>query len=214
MKFKFIIISVLCSLSLMTQAQDWSSDVYKYGEEYPGYIIDEKGNKTEGFITYQNRYSMQNEVIFFKDKNDKKSKEKFKTADLKEYKVADKVYHCIHYSGGLLPKPVRANLLVSEGCINQYVWYDRAENYMLMQQGSNESEEEFMNRMYPSKMVFQRKGSDEPKSVDYFAIKFPVKMSEWVADNATIADKVKNKEKGYGVLRILEIIDEYNAQCK
>jgi len=214
MKFRLLISIALIGLGFSLQAQDWSSDVYKYGEEYPGYVITENGTKIEGYITYQNRYTMQNEVMFYKEKDNKKSKEKYKTADLKEYKVADKVYHCIHYSGGLLPKPVRANLVVSEGCITQYVWYDRAENYMLMQQGSTESEEEFMNRMYPSKMVFQRKGSDEPKSSDYFALKFPSKMGEWVSDNAALAAKVEGKEKGYGLLSILQIIDEYNAQCK
>lgn len=202
-------------LALMTtdmNAQDWSSDVYKYGEDYPGYVIDEDGKKIEGFIRYQNRYKMQNEVLFFAEKGNKKSKTKYKTADLKEYMVADKMYHCIHYSGGLLKKPVRANLVVKDGCITQYVWYDRAENYALMQRGANETEEEFMNRMYPSKMVFLKDG-DEPRSVDYFGLKFAKKMSEYVADNEELAAKVTAKEKGYRMLAILEIIDEYNANC-
>ena len=212
MKLLYTLAVLLMALQL--NAQDWSTDVYKYGEEYPGYVVDEKGNKTEGYIKYRDRYSMQNEVIFFAEKGNKKTKTKYKTADLKEYKVADKLYHCIHYSGGLLAKPIRANLVVSEGCITQYVWYDRAEGYALMQQGPNETDEEFGNRMYPSKMVFLKSGSDEPKSVDYFGLKFAKKMSEYISDNKELASKVANKEKGYGMLKILDIIEQYNAECE
>lgn len=197
----------------MSFAQDWSTDVYRYGEEYPGYIITASGEKIEGFITYRDRYSMQNNIDFYTDKTNKKSKTKYKTEDLKEYLVADKLYHCIHYSGGLLKKPIRGNLVVEEGCIMEYVWYDRADNYMTMQKGSGETEEEFMARMYPPKTVYLKKGEEEPKTTDYFAIKFADKMSEWISDNKELSQKVANKEKGYGMLRMLEIIDEYNANC-
>ena len=195
------------------QAQDWSSDVYHGGELYPGYIIDAAGTKTEGFIKYQDRFSMQNEVLFYTDKDDKKSKVKYKTDDLSEYMVADKLYHCIHYSGGLMAKPVRANLVVTDGCITEYVWYNRAENFALMQKGANETEEEFMARKYPSVMVFKKKGDDEARSLDKFALKFASKMSEYVADNADLSKKIADKEKGYGMLNIQPIIAEYNAAC-
>jgi len=194
-------------------AQDWSSDVYRGGELYPGYIIDAAGKKTEGYIKYQNRYTMQNEVLFFTDKDDKKSKQDLKTKDLKEYKVADKLYHCINYSGGLVGSAVRANLVVQEGCITQYVWYNRAENWAIMQKGATESEEEFMARMYPSVMVFMKAGDEQPRSLDYFGLGFPKKMSEYVSDNAELAKKVADKEKGYGMLKVLDIINEYNAAC-
>jgi hypothetical protein len=194
-------------------AQDWSSDVYRGGELYPGYIIDAAGKKTEGYIKYQNRYTMQNEVLFYTDKDDKKSKQDLKTKDLKEYKVADKLYHCINYSGGLVGSAVRANLVVQEGCIMQYVWYNRAENWAIMQKGATESEEEFMNRMYPSVMVFLKAGDEQPRSLDYFGLGFPKKMSEYVSDNAELAKKVADKEKGYGMLKVLDIINEYNAAC-
>ena len=98
------------------------------GNSIPGYIVDASGKKTEGYIKYQNRYTMQNEVLFYTDKDDKKSKQDLKTKDLKEYMVADKLYHCINYSGGLSGSAIRANLVVEDGCITQYVWYNRAEN--------------------------------------------------------------------------------------
>ncbi|MBZ0207643.1 MAG: hypothetical protein K8H89_15085 [Flavobacteriales bacterium] len=213
MIFRTLLATGLLAAVSSLQAQDWSSDVYRSGELYPGYVIDASGTKIEGYIKYQNRYTMQNEVQFYTDKDDKKSKEKYKTSDLTEYKVADKLYHCIHYSGGLMSKPVRANLVVTEGCITEYVWYNRADNYAIMQKGASETEEEFMARMYPSVMVFKKKGDDEVRSLDQFAMKFASKMSEYVSDNAELSKKVADKEKGYGMLNIQPIIAEYNAAC-
>ena len=214
MKLKTLLSSAFLLTTFFMMAQDWSSDVYKYGELYPGYIVDASGNKTEGFIKYDNRYSMQNDVLFYTDKNDKKSKVKYATEDLKEYMVADKLYHCIHYSGGLLAKPIRANLVVKEDCITEYVWYDRAESYMTLTRGAGESEEDFYARMYPPTTVFVKNGDEEAKTIAGFALKFADKMSEWISDNTDLAGKVSAKEKGYGALNMLNIIEEYNKNCE
>ncbi|MEO8590504.1 MAG: hypothetical protein ABI432_14100 [Flavobacteriales bacterium] len=213
MLLRFLFSAVLFVAISATHAQNWDPSVYHSGELYPGYIIDASGKKTEGYIKMQDRYSMQNEVLFFTDKEDKKSKVKYKADDLKEYRIADKVYRCINYSGGLSGSAIRANLVVAEGCITQYVWYNRAENWALLQKGASETEEEFMARLYPSVMVFMKPGDEKPRSLDYFGLKFATKMSEYVAENKELAAKVANKEDGYGMLRILEIIQEYNAAC-
>jgi hypothetical protein len=213
MKLKTLLFSVFALTCFFMQAQDWSTDVYKHGEEYPGYIIEEGGKKTEGFITYRDRYSMQNEVIFYATKGDKKSKVKYKTDDLTEYMVADKLYKCIHYSGGLMKKPIKANLLVTDGCIAEFVWYERAEGYMTMQQLTGESYEDYMKRMYPRTTVYLKAGDEEPRTTDNFALKFASKMSEWISDDAVLSQKVADKEKGYGMLAILDIIAQYNENC-
>lgn len=213
MIFRTLLATGLLAAVSSLQAQDWSSDVYRSGELYPGYVIDASGTKTEGYIKYQNRYTMQNEVLFYADKDNKKSKVKYKTKDLSEYKVADKLYRCIHYSGGLMAKPVRANLVVKDGCITEYVWYNRADNYAIMQKGANETEEEFMARKYPSVMVFKKKGDDDVRSLDQFALKFASKMSDYVSDNAELSKKIADKETGYRMLSIQPIIAEYNAAC-
>lgn len=207
-----ILIALLATLSL--SAQDWDPEVYKSGEQYPGYVILEDGTKKEGFIQLSNRYKMQNEILFYAEKGNKKTKEKYKTADLQQYKIADKLYHCIHYSGGLMSKPVRANLVVNEDCITEYVWYNRADDYLSMRQSSSESYEEYMARMYPPVAVFQKEGEESPRSIDYFALKFSKKMAEFVAENKELAAKVTAKEKGYGMLKVLDIIAEYNENCE
>ena len=67
MKLKVTLLSLFAVFSISIFAQDWSTDVYKYGEEYPGYVIDASGKKIEGYIKYQNRYEMQNSVLFFSE---------------------------------------------------------------------------------------------------------------------------------------------------
>ena len=50
MTIKNFCLSLFILLSITAQAQDWSLDTYKYGEQYEGYVIDNEGNKIEGFI--------------------------------------------------------------------------------------------------------------------------------------------------------------------
>ena len=68
-----------------------------------------------------------------------------------------------------------------------------------------------------SKMIqpsYLKNGDENPKTLDYFALKFASKMSEWISDDAVLSKKVADKEDGYGMLKILEIIAEYNENCK
>lgn len=194
-------------------AQEWSSDVYKHGTKYPGYIILADGSKKEGFIEYTNRYDLQNKVEFYTDKDNRKTREKYKADDLKEYKMADKLYHVIHYSGGLLKKPLRGNLLVEEGCISKYMWYNQADNYLSMRRASGESMDEYEARLYEPLEVYLKKGEEYPVTLDYFALGYKKKMGEVVADQPELAQKVADGTKGYGMLNMLNVIDEYNANC-
>ncbi len=213
MKSKFLLLFFAFVAFGQANAQDWSNPNYKYGQTYPGYIIKADGKKVEGFILFQDRYSMQNDILFYTDKEDKATKEKYKTEDLKEFQVAEKLYHCIHYSGGLMTKPVRANLVVSEGCITEYVWYDKNDLGTSLKRNQGESDDDFYRRMYPPKTVYKNKNAEDVSSVDYFAMKFSTKMAEFIGDNKELAEKVTNKEKGYTVFKILDIFAEYNAAC-
>ena len=65
-----------------------------------------------------------------------------------------------------------------------------------------------------SKQVWLKNGDEYPKTNDYFALGFAKKMAEYISDNDVLSSKVKNKEKGYKMLQILKIIDEYNAACE
>lgn len=190
-------------------SQSWTSDVYQVGVLYPGYIIKSTGEKVEGYIEAQPRgekqdlgNSNQTRVIFYTDKDDKKSKVIYKPEDVTGYMISDKVYKSMNYSGGLTSKPLRFVLRVNEGCISSYVWYNCKQYYI--NTGDCEWEE----------VQLYQKGDDKPVEQSSFALNFSKKMSEYVSDYAELSKKILDKEKGYGLLKILDIIDEYNTWCK
>ena len=211
MKKQLLITAMLFTGFCALKAQDWSTSVYHYGEKYPGYIIKLEGDTVQGYIEYQyDRFKAQNNVEFYTDPKNKKTKVVYKGDDLKGYKVADKVYRSIAYSGGLLPKPMRFNLLVKDGRIAIYRWYDRNENYLTMMKSSSETQEEFEKRLYPDKEIYA-KGNEKPFDSSNFGLKFAKFWAEQTSDYAEMSAKIANKDKGYGLLKIYEIIDEYNA---
>lgn len=199
----FFIITTTCLC-----AQDWSPTVYRVGEKYQGYIVKNDGTKTEGYLEAQERgsvegmgYSNQNRVIFYSSPNDKKSKETYKPEDLKEYKIADKLYKTMNYSGGLMAKPLRFVLTKIEGQIGLYVWYDH-NGY-----GSGHIP------IYTEKLVIQ-KGDEKPMEFSNFALSFAKKMSEMTSDYAELSKKVLDKESGYGMASYENVINEYNTWYK
>lgn len=202
---------MLMTFFMMAQTSDWSTDTYKSGELYPGYVIDAAGTKTEGFIQYSNRHSLQSNIVFFTDKNNRKSKVKYKSSDLSEYKMADKLYHVIHYTGGLFFKPVGGNLLVEEGCIKTYIYYDNDSE--VTTKNSGETTDEYLDRKYPGTVLFVKDGDEKPQTIAKMGMGFAKDMPEWIADQPELAEKVANKEKGYGFLNMHAVIEEYNANC-
>jgi hypothetical protein len=212
MLLKKILLPLILLTAFISFSQDWDPTVYKYGEQYPGYVIDSKGKKIEGFIKYTNRYDLQNTVVFYTEKGNRKTKEKYKSKDLKEYKMADKVYKCIKYSGGLMKKPIRGNLVIGEGCITRYTWYNNESS--VVRKNPGESYEEYMIRKYPSTNVYKNQNSGEIKTMQNFGLGYAKKMSAFIKDNKGLAAKVKGKKKGYKMLAIEAIFDEYNEACK
>jgi len=204
-----IILALLIANPTPTPTQDWSSDVYKVGTMYPGHVINSKGEKIEGHIKAGNRVENEKKVLFYSDPKNKKSKVVYKTSDLKGYEVADKVYKAMAYSGGLSGKAIRCLLLVEPGRISQYVWYEFAEGYLTMARGTNESIEDYHKRYYVDKIVYQN-GDGKPMEHTSFGMGFAKKMSKFIEDYPELAKKVANKEKGYKMLKIAEIIKEYN----
>lgn len=194
-------------------SQDWSTSVYKNGEKYPGYIVKLNGDTVQGYIQYVNRFDNQKEVKYFSDPKDKKTKVEYKAEDLKGYKMADKVYRSIAYSGGLLAKPIRFVLLVKDGRIARYTWYDRHDNYLTMVKGPNETQEEFEKRYYPDKEVFV-KADEKPFDNSNFGLKFAKFWAETTSDYPELSAKIANKDKGYGLIHMYDFIEEYNAWWK
>ncbi|HTL82501.1 MAG TPA: hypothetical protein VL651_12400, partial [Bacteroidia bacterium] len=107
----------------------------------------------------------------------------------------------IHYSGGLLDKPLRFNLVTKDGEITEFNFYDET--------GAREADGSWK---YDVVYLKQHDAAfPKPVTLQYFGIGYAKKMSEYVADDADLSKKVADKEKGYGMLQLDAVIDEYNT---
>jgi hypothetical protein len=200
----------------VTTMADWSPDIYQVGKKYPGYIIKLDGDTVHGFLKADNRCSTggigssnQNTAEFYLNEGDKKPVDKYKPDEIKGYKIADKVYESISYSGGLMKKP-NFNLVVEDGAIRLYEWYSTVENYMSLQRQSGEDWKAFDARRFDTKLIVA-KDPKEPIEYGMLGMSFAKKMPDLISDNPEMAKKVTNKEQGYKFLNMFEVIKEYNA---
>ena len=195
---------------------DWSPEIYQPGKLYPGYIIQLNGDTTKGFLKALQRCAPgglgngnQNTAEFYLHESDKKPTGKYDPSEIKGYLIADKLYESIAFSGGLLKKP-NFNLVQVDGGIRIYYWYSTVENFSAIQKQSGETWEAFDARRYETKTVVGKPGLD-PLEYNSLAMSFAKKMPDFVSDNAAMAKKITDKEKGYKSLDIFNVIDEYNT---
>lgn len=194
---------------------DWSPEIYQVGKIYPGYVIKSDGDTIKGFLKAQNRCSIggigssnQNKALFYTNKSDRKPAEKYQPKDIKGYKIADKLYESINYSGGLFNKP-NFNLVVEDGAIRLYEWYATVENYSTLRKQSGESWQDYDKRRFDTNIIVA-KDPTEPIEYGKLGLGFKKKMPPLISDNPEMARKVANKEKGYTFLNLFDVIEEYN----
>lgn len=175
-------------------SQDWSGNVYKVGKIYPGYYVTNTGDTVEGYFYHGNQVENQRTCKYYKNEMDTKPSGTYKPEDIKAYKVADKVYRSINYSGGLFAKPLRFNLVVNDGAITEFIFYS--------EDGTTDTKSVLHKPHDPE--------NSQPVEFSSFTLKFAKKMSEYVADYTELSKKIAEKADGYGYLKIYEIIKEYN----
>jgi hypothetical protein len=223
MKVKFILtLALAASMTVFSQNEennsmaDWSPEVYQVGKKYPGYIIKLDGDTIQGFLKADSRCSSngmgssnQNRAEFYLKETDRKPADKYKPDDIKGYKIADKVYESINYSGGMFKK-ANFNLVVEDGAIRLYEWYSTVENFSMLSRQSGETWQAFDGRRYIINLIVA-KDPTEPIDFSMLGLSFKKKMPPLIEDNADMAQKVADKEKGYTFLNAFEVIKEYNA---
>lgn len=204
MKQRILSLFLLMLITTMANAQDWSPSVYQLGNLYEGYIIKNNGERVDGYIEAQRRgcidsYLSSNQtcVIFYSDPNNKRMSVVYTPDAIKGYMIAEKYYKSMHYSGGLLSKPLQFVLQVSDGYIAKYVWYTPSED-------RNPYEMKF------EEQILYQKGDEMPIEISTLYLNFAQKVSTLVSEDVELSQKVLNKEKGYRLLNIENIITEYN----
>jgi hypothetical protein len=193
------IVAIMCLAFSLVHAQryepDWSGNVYMVGRIYPGFYVTNANDTVYGYFMHDDRKGNQKKCRYYKNEMDKKPTSEFKPEDIKSYKVGDKLYRTLNYSGGLLNKPLRFLLVTNDGGITEFVFYS--------EDAAQEAQGIFHKPKDPS--------HSDPITYAYFGLSFAKKLSDYISDYPALSQKVANKDKGYGLLNLLAIIDEYNA---
>jgi hypothetical protein len=85
-------------------------------------------------------------------------------------------------------------VLEKEGCLNMY-------SYRTLSEGA-----------WSTVMIL--KNDEKAINTQNFIMGYADKMADLVKDDQELVAKIKNKEKGYSLLNIEAIVDEYNSNCK
>lgn len=197
---KLVVLALSFTTVCSVYAQDWSGAVYKIGKKYPGYYVNLNNDTVHGYFMHGTKMQNQLRCDFYKLETNDAPDVKYFPEDILSYKVGDKLYRSIHYSGGLLKKPLRFVLVTKDGGISQFIFYS--------EDPTTPNEE---------KVVYYKANdpdNPDPMELQDFGIGFAKKMSAFVADYEELSKKVADKEKGYGMLQIDAIVDEYNTWYK
>lgn len=205
-----VVILVFTSLSFAQIDDNWED----ISEKLPGYIITNDGEKVEGYLKRFLKIKSQRKVKFFQTLDDKP--QVYDPNDLKAYKIADDYYESHPYEG-LNGKTKVFLLRTVQGKIDLFDYYIRVEDNQgneitLSKKGNKEIILDFDGSKIETEVLAVKDDKDYLKfSSPKFLFAFKSIMSDYVADYPELSKKIKNKEKGYKVLAILNIVNEYNS---
>lgn len=183
------LITALFAICLIFSTNDVAAQDYRANSFYEGYVVKKDGSRLEGFILYGTMEQNKGLAVFYTDKNNRKTKQKFKTKDIAGYKVGSEEYISVTYRS-VLKQRVFAKV-ESKGQIMVLSVAEPGENGAW------------------SYNMALKKGDEDAIGTARF-INFAKQMSQYISDYEALATKVKNKEKGYRLLSMLDIIAQYN----
>ncbi|MCB0382521.1 MAG: hypothetical protein KDD05_04265 [Psychroserpens sp.] len=210
MKHLILLMTVLMSSFGFSQIDDNWEDV---SEKLPGYIITNEGEKIEGYLKRFLKIKSQRKVKFFKTLEDKPVV--YGPEDLKAYKIENDYYETHPYEG-LSGKTNVFLLRTVDGKISLFDYYIRVEDdkgaeMTLSKKGNTEISLDFDGSKIQTEILAVKNGDDYLKFASSKVIfSFKNIMSKYVSDYPELAKKIKDKEKGYRILSILNIVNEYN----
>lgn len=189
MKSKILVICLSLAVALQAYSQE---DPFRLFQFYDGYIVHHDGTTERGFIQYLDETDRYEKVVFQKDKDGKK--QKYKVVDLDGYMVAETRYKALEFDD-IIGKTRKFVVITDEGCINSYFYRVLGDDGVWSGMTIFETDKMTVNSQK-------------------FALSFSKKMAELLADDPELAARVANKEKEYGMLKMYDIVAEYNERCK
>lgn len=183
-----LIVMFLVGMEPETRAQQNSNPELPYGI-HPGTVTTLEGQTIQGYVINTDNSRNQKECVFYTDYKDSRSRSVYHPSDITGYSIENSQYKSISYSGNIGFGKASKNFifLAKPGAVTTYIY--RA----------------------PEEQVFWQKGNEEPVSNASMLLGFKKSVLKLVGDNAEMAGKIERKEKGYSVIYLTQIIDEYNA---
>ncbi|KQR71145.1 hypothetical protein [Pedobacter sp. Leaf176] len=182
---------LMVSLSLTLHAQDYTRPELSF-KIYPGTITTLDGKLLNGYILNGNNIDNQKECIYYSDYRDERTRKRYKPTELKGFSVENQQYKSMSYSGTLKFGKAEQHFvyLSKPGAISTYIYYS------------------------PNAQMLWAKGDEEPVNPSSLALSFRKSILKLINDDAELAKKVDGKEKGYGILNMESIINEYNTHVE
>jgi len=187
------------------------------GSVLPGFVITLQGDTLIGYLLNINLWLNQKMTFFYSSPDDREGRVKYTPREIRAYQVGPRYYESIKHPFTNSIRQDNFLLRKVDGEIKYYVWYYDEDKTKLMVWDNislddlgkaflfDESElwkEEFGKKINEeSLMPFNFK----------FLLKFAKNMSEYVRDDAELAQKIADKTEGYKNINIEAIIREYNS---
>ena len=195
------LIAALVFITLNSYAQDGKFSSFDVGKSFRGFVIMGNNDTIRGTFKIEPMYVMQNEMNLTTDKKEKyvwykPDYVKYCELENKTKWYSSKFYTTLKAPDDSKRKDKEAFLIVSINgpiTIYQYNFYDSSTN-----PPKNQESEYFL---LPN---------GETINASTLILGFRKKMAEIVKDYPELAAKITNKEKGYGMIGVYDIIREYN----
>lgn len=189
MKKILFLLFVLIGLGSQSKAQNYINPLPNL-KLYPGTVVTLDGTVINGYVYNNYNEKNQKQCLFYKEK-DGRGEHIYKPNELISYTIENTEYRSVNYDGTLrFGKPGRNFAFVAQpGAITTYAYYG------------------------PEQQMFWAKGNEAPVIGADLTLGFKKNMNKLIGDNTTLAGKVERKEKGYGMMNVIDIINEYNAQA-
>lgn len=212
-KLNHLLLFLTLLFSIVSTAQEPDGSI-KLFTIYPGYVVTNAGDTAKGYLMLKNKISNQGKVFFFKTP-DSKDPVKYKSNDIKAYKVANRFYESMKYSPEYTTMRYCFLLRTTDGPITVYkAYFDDKKRIKIDENDiwNSKIDFSFSESELKEQILGCRKGEElqDFGSLEYI-MKFKKKMSGYLSDCNEIAKKIANKEDGYVYGNLEKIIAEYNS---
>ena len=183
---------------------------------YPGYVITLDNDTVQGFIMLSNLVENQKKVLFYNSPEDEEPSVKYKPKLIKAYLVGPRYYVTFKFQPEGEAYTYYFFLRVLNGPVKLFKWYRVPENQsrLRVQVGKDKSakfgfifsEDELESQGIAIKLDSKPVNLASRK----FQTNFKKHMSALVEENTELVRKISDKEDGYTLEHIENIIVEYN----